>query len=219
VTYRLAVISDVHADLYALRYALRQIDAMGCDSIVCAGDCVDYGVFGDETLALLAQRAIPTVRGNHDRWALDRDYRSSSASHLNTASRRFLRATVRSWSFECDGTRVEVHHARPGSDMDGIIPPDAPRHRHELEAPRPELNASALLRNADILIVGHTHLPFALRSGARWIVNPGALLRDPAEGAENPPAPGTFGVLELPTRTWRVFRARDGAEVEIARTP
>ena len=219
MTFRLAVVSDVHGDVHALGDALRVIDAMGCDATVCAGDTVDYGLFPNETLALLAERAIPTVRGNHDRWAFDRDYRSGSASELSTASRRFLRATVGSWSFEYDGTRVEVWHARPGSDIEGIAAPTAPRHPLELDVPRPELNASALLRGADVLIVGHTHQAFALRFGDRLIANPGALLRDPAPGAENPPATGTFGVLELPERRWRVFRAKDGVEVEIVRTP
>jgi predicted phosphodiesterase len=219
MTYRLAVVSDVHGDVHALVDALRVIDAMGCDAVVCAGDTVDYGPFPSETLALLAERAIPTVRGNHDRWAFDRDYRSGSASDLSVASRRFLRATVRSWSLEHDGSRVEVWHARPGSDMDGVVPPTAPRHRLELDVPRPDLNASALLRGADVLIVGHTHQAFALRFGDRLIANPGAVLRDPAPGADNPPATGTFGVLELPARTWRVFRAADRAEVDILRTP
>ncbi len=123
---RLAIITDVHADVHALVDALHHIDAMGCDAIVCAGDCVDYGLFPNETLALLAERKIATVRGNHDRWAFDRDCRSGSAPDLSTASRRFLRATVRSWSLEYDGTRVEVWHARPGSDIDGIVPPPRP---------------------------------------------------------------------------------------------
>jgi putative phosphoesterase len=219
MTYRLAVVSDVHGDVHALVDALRVIDAMGCDAIVCAGDTVDYGLFPNETLALLAERAIPTVRGNHDRWAFDRDYRSGSASDLSRTSRRFLRATLSSWSFEYDGTRVEVWHARPGSDMDGIRPVELPRHPPELDVPRPELNASALLRGADVLIVGHTHQAFALRFGDRLIANPGAVLRDPAPGADNPPATGTFGVLELPTRTWRVFRAGNGCEVDILRAP
>jgi predicted phosphodiesterase len=216
---RLAIISDLHADVHALGDALRMIDAMGCDAIVCAGDTVDYGLFPNETLALLAERKIPTVRGNHDRWARDGDHRSGSASDLSRASRRFLRTTVSSWSVESDGTRVEVWHARPGSDVEGIVPPTAPRNPLQLDVPRPEFNASALLRGADVLIVGHTHLAFALRFGDRLIANPGAVLRDPAPGADNPPATGTFGVLELPERRWRVFRAKDGVEVDIVRTP
>ena len=214
MTYRLAVVSAVHGDVHALEDALRHIDAMGCDAIVCAGDTVDFGRYPNETVALLAKRGIPTVRGNHERWSLDGDYRSSSRSVLTDESRAFLRAALRFWAIEREGSRVEVHHARPGSDMEGIIPPTAHRSGPDL----PPLNASVVLRGADVLIAGHTHVAFALRVGDRLIANPGALLRDPVD-ANSPPAPGTFGMLELPARTWRVYRAADGAEVELARTP
>lgn len=42
---RVAFISDVHADVHALRDALASIERLGRDPIVCAGDFVDYGVF------------------------------------------------------------------------------------------------------------------------------------------------------------------------------
>src|SRR5580658_692973 len=42
---RLAIVSDVHADVHALRDALAQIERLGCDAVVCAGDLVDYGLF------------------------------------------------------------------------------------------------------------------------------------------------------------------------------
>ena len=51
---RIALFSDVHADLHALHDALSRIDALRCDLIVCAGDLVDYGLFPEETLELLA---------------------------------------------------------------------------------------------------------------------------------------------------------------------
>ena len=219
MTFRLAVLSDVHGDVHALTDALRHIDAMACDAIVCAGDVVDYGLFPNETLALLAARGIPTVRGNHDRWALEASKGAGGGEWtLTKASRRFLEGTLRWWTLEGEGVRVEVHHGSPRGDMDGIIPPNAPRHRLELDAPRPPLNANAMLRGADVLLCGHTHLAFAMRFGARLIANPGALLRDPAEGADNPPATGTFGVLELPSLVFTVHRARDGAAVPILRS-
>jgi len=49
--YRLAILSDVHADVHALTDALATIGRMGCDAIVCAGDVLDYGLFPDETIA------------------------------------------------------------------------------------------------------------------------------------------------------------------------
>jgi predicted phosphodiesterase len=40
---RIAIISDVHGDLHALQDALRKIERLRCDEIVCAGDLVDFG--------------------------------------------------------------------------------------------------------------------------------------------------------------------------------
>ena len=60
--------------------------------------------------------------------------------------------------------------------------------------------------------VGHTHASFARRLGLRGLVaNPGALLRTSGWGGI--PAPGTFGVLELPGCIWTVIRATDGTRV------
>ena len=41
VTYRLAIISDVHGDLQALQDALKEIARIGCEAIICAGDLVE----------------------------------------------------------------------------------------------------------------------------------------------------------------------------------
>jgi predicted phosphodiesterase len=102
-----------------------------------------------------------------------------------------------------------VHHGSPRGDMDGLEPEHV-----DLAL------ADMLLRKADcdVLIVGHTHIAFQLDvAGGRSILNPAAVLRDPAPGAENPPATGTFGVLELPSREFRVYRASDGTEVGVVR--
>jgi len=70
--------------------------------------------------------------------------------------------------------------------------------------------------DADVLIVGHVHAPMQINIDRRMIVNPGALLRDTPQPIDVPMA-GTFAVLELPSRDWRVYRAADGVEVEIVR--
>ena len=69
---RLGLIADIHADHRALGTALRQLDALGVETILCAGDLVGYGSHADEAVALVRARAIPCVRGNHDRWAVER---------------------------------------------------------------------------------------------------------------------------------------------------
>lgn len=231
---RIAIITDVHADLHALTDALARADQMGCDVVLCAGDLVDGGLFPDETIALLRERAIPCIRGNHDRWRVaerttsnDQRYTEDaggSGAELAPETLQFLAALPLTWNGVFDGVRVAVRHGTPRSDMDGIYPSEASvadmeRWLHESQA--------------EVLLVGHTHQPFTmtnLRGGL--IANPGALLRsDPSSAALGltydvehkayvlapPPPGGTFGVLDLPSRDFKVYRAADGGELEIPR--
>lgn len=199
---RIALLSDVHADVHALADALIQAERLGCERIVCAGDLVDYGSYPDETLALLAARAIPCVRGNHDRGA----------------------ALPERWDAVIDGVRVAVRHGTPDSNAEGVYPG---------RASAAEVERWLAQAQADVLIVGHTHLPFVIGTVAGgMIANPGALLRAPAGRMPQTlvydvargtyelvslPCGGTFGVLELPERSFKVCRASDGVELEIPR--
>jgi len=218
---KFAVISDVHGDIQALQDALGQIDRLRCDLIVCAGDLIDYGVHHEEVIALLIRRGIPTIRGNHDRWAIGRgrldDPKSdqdevavydASGWGLSRSAFTFLSSLPTRWDSVIEDVRVAVRHGSPKSDMDGLIAEDmitrtGDRRLEEVQA--------------DVLIVGHTHVPFAARTPCGGLVcNPGALLRD-GEKRDDVPRPGTFGVLELPTREWRVYHSATGREVEIVR--
>ncbi|MBE7478371.1 MAG: metallophosphoesterase family protein [Polyangiaceae bacterium] len=117
-------------------------------------------------------------------------------------------APVPAWSATIEGVRVAAHHARPGSDMNGVMP----------DATAAEVDEVLKAAEADILVVGHTHRAMALRLGDKLVLNPGALLRDPADSWERElPTPGTFAVLELPARRWTVIRAQTGKPVEIVR--
>ncbi|MGO9836085.1 MAG: metallophosphoesterase family protein [Polyangiaceae bacterium] len=217
---KLAIISDVHADVHALRDALAQIERLGCNEIVCAGDVLDWGRFPERTIALLQERRIPTVRGNHDRWAVSEGH-DARGWRLTPRALAFLESLPASWTRRIDDVRVAVWHARPRSDMKGVYP----------DASTTELASQLDRAEADVLVVGHTHVPFARFVDRRLVCNPGALLRDPAEPMDGGmlfdresgkfvPAPaaggGTFGVLELPTLRFTVHRAGDGVEVEIA---
>jgi putative phosphoesterase len=183
---KLAVITDVHADVHALRDALVQIDRLGVEQILCCGDLIDYGLFPEETLALLRERKVACIRGNHDRWAV-RDGRDMGGWDLTATAITYLESLPTFWRALIDGVRVVLAHARPASDMNGIGD-DVPEH--ELEA---ILSDAA----ADVLIIGHTHVPFVRRVGGfKRVVNPGALLRDPAPGVEVA-TPGTFAIVEV----------------------
>jgi putative phosphoesterase len=220
---RIAIISDVHADLHALRDALGVIDALGCDRVVCAGDVVDYGLFPEETIALIRERKIPCVRGNHDRWATSSggplSHKGQDSAGVDATSWDLSRAAL-TWlgslpaplRFEMDGIRFLVVHARPGSDMNGI---------HEDEPSSTVLDGWFEDYQADVLVVGHTHAPLARRADSGGLVlNPGTLMREAKHAPEaallfdrdagrfvrREPELGTFGVFDTATWEFRIVR-------------
>ena len=137
-----------------------------------------------------------------DRWAL-KDGVDMSGWDISPDSIAYLAAAPTYWRKLIVGMRVVLTHARPESDMKGIAQ-DAPDY--ELEA---ILDDAA----ADVLIVGHTHVPFVRRlASGKIVANPGALLRDPAPGTDVA-APGTFGVFDGAARKFTVRRAADGVIV------
>ena len=205
---RLAIITDVHADVHALRDAFAQIDKLGIDSVLCCGDLIDYGLFPEETLALLRERRVTAIRGNHDRWALQAGS-DTIGWDLSPASVAYLKSLPTGWRKLIDGERVVLAHARPGSDMHGIAS----------DTPARELMELLDEAGADILFVGHTHTPFIRRlDDGRIIANPGALLRDPAPGV-GVLTPGTFAFFDLMTRKFAVLRAKDGRRVVLPARP
>lgn len=68
---RVAVISDIHANLPALEAVLSAVDETGVDQVWCLGDAVGYGAQPRECLELLLERCSVCLRGNHDLAALD----------------------------------------------------------------------------------------------------------------------------------------------------
>jgi predicted phosphodiesterase len=224
---RLGVISDLHSDLPMLQAALERLDALGCAHVVCAGDVVDGEVFPDECIALLKSADVATIRGNHDRWALEQAglkrqgvapetiLDMGGGQELSKDSLRWLGNLPASLDMVVEGVRVAVRHARPSSmrvdDMTGIDP--------KFTSPKQLATMLELANDADVLLVGHTHEHFAEfvpREGRDLgiVANPGALWGGgPHFGPVQPDPKGTFGVLELPALRFVVRRAMDGAVV------
>ena len=67
---RVAVISDVHANLVALEAVLAAIDTEGVDELWCLGDTVGYGPRPNECCRIVQERATLCLVGNHDLVAL-----------------------------------------------------------------------------------------------------------------------------------------------------
>jgi predicted phosphodiesterase len=63
---KLAIISDIHANLPALEAVFRDIEKENPDEIYCLGDLVNFAGWDNEVIDLIRQRNILTIQGNHD---------------------------------------------------------------------------------------------------------------------------------------------------------
>ena len=62
----IAVISDIHANLEALRVVLDHIETQKVERIICLGDILGYGPSPVECCDLIAERCSWSLMGNHD---------------------------------------------------------------------------------------------------------------------------------------------------------
>ena len=93
-----AVITDIHANLPALRAALGRIDELGIDRIYCGGDLVGYGPHPNEGCALIQERGIPTIYGNYD-YGIARDLEDCGCAYVTPHDRELGQQSEQAYAF------------------------------------------------------------------------------------------------------------------------
>ena len=63
---KVAILSDIHGNLEALKTVLADISGMGVNRIYCLGDIVGYGPYPSECLELIRRYATVIIGGNHE---------------------------------------------------------------------------------------------------------------------------------------------------------
>ena len=186
---RVAVISDIHANLHALESVLEAIAVDPPDRTWCLGDLVGYGPRPNEVVEIVRERADLCLVGNHDLAALGRidldDFAFDAAfsarwtqAVLFEENRDFLDGLAP--TAEVDG--AQLFHASPRDPVwEYVITEEAARDAFErTEAP--------------IVFVGHSHLALAIAlldgrldgglapggseadlTAGRWLLNPGSV--------------------------------------------
>ena len=185
---RIAVVSDIHSNLQALTAVTDAIREERVDIVVFCGDLVGYGANPNECCEVLRNLAAHSVIGNHDVSALTRDtswmnpYAAEAvlwtAGVLSGSSKDFLKSLKMEGRFTKAGTTCVMFHGSPHSVTEYLYEED--------------VNQGMLAKaRADVLIFGHTHVPYVRRFGAGIILNPGSV-GQPRDG--NPKA--SYAILE-----------------------
>ncbi len=171
---KIVIISDIHGNLAALN-ALPERDF---NELWCIGDLVDYEPNPHEVVEWVRQQAKIAVRGNHDHAAgfsvdpqcsapfkkLADDTLSFTQVVCTQDDFAYLRSLPVRQEQTVNSIRSCLVHAMPSDPLFGYCPEDSDRWTQEVMG-----------INADVLIVGHTHTPFARLEGSTTILNPGSL--------------------------------------------
>ncbi|MBW8270947.1 metallophosphoesterase family protein [Caldovatus aquaticus] len=177
---RIAVIADIHGNLPALEAVLDDIAARGIARVVNLGDCASGLLWPRETAALLMARAIPTVRGNHDRWLAEQEPaamgRQDAFAHAETTPEQ--RAWLGALPARLDpAPGVLACHGTPESDTTNLLEEPAHGHLRPAAPERVRERLGAEGRAARVVLCGHSHQPSVVRlpDGGPLVVNPGSL--------------------------------------------
>lgn len=231
---KLALVSDIHANLPALNAVLDDIAVVGADRIVCLGDIVGYNTQPAECIAAIRRHDALCVAGNHDLAVCGR-----------ITTRSFSRAAARAvaWTQRCLG-RDDLSYlsslplkAVIGGQLiavHGALHPQADCATVRLDSDERRLQSfQALMADPSgprICAFGHTHhvgvyryrngravtLPdtkISLRDDAYYLINPGTV-GQPRERDRR----ASYMIVDLRERTVSVQRVRYDLSASLAAT-
>lgn len=178
---KIAVISDIHSNIYALEEVLKDIHNRNVDLTVCVGDLVGYCTFPNEVIDLIRKENILIIMGNYDdavgniRIACGCDYpdpkdAENAAASLswtikNTSeeNRKYLRSLPSEIKFIFEGKEISFVHGSPR------------RINEYLKENSEEAKEVMEYFTEDILVCGHTHKPYYKMYGDKMLINAGSV--------------------------------------------
>ncbi|ALL07167.1 hypothetical protein AQ505_17740 [Pedobacter sp. PACM 27299] len=165
---KIAIISDIHANLPALKAVLEDIGSFKPDQVYCLGDLTDAAPWHNEVIELIQELNIPTIMGNHDeRIAFDHPVHSLSKHSLaeqkarlaainftkqdiTAANKAFLSTLPATLKIELQGLHILLVHGSPNSNEEYLYEDaDESRLRQLFEQ-----------EQVDVILSGHTHLSY-----------------------------------------------------------
>lgn len=176
---KIAVLTDIHANLPALDAALSAIQQEGCDAIYHIGDVIGIGPYPAECLdKLLALPSIYFIMGNHDAWFINGIPQQTQPEWIRDSEKwthrqldDVLRIVVAQWPYvlhqEFAGVSVTFMHY----GLQSGSPLFVPINRHPSPADLDEMFAH---HRREVVFYGHDHIASDLTGQARYI-NPGSL--------------------------------------------
>ena len=190
---KLAIFSDVHANLPAMQAVRASIEAGSLDGVYCLGDLGGYASQPNEVQDEIVAMGCPTIMGNYDEgvgfgrddcgchYVKPFDVEMSNASflwtreHTSDRHKAWLRELPREVRLEIEGLRVLLCHGSPRDTTEYLFENRSDGYLRQFT---PGGKADA---HADVIVFGHTHVPFQREVDGFSFINTGSVGR-PKDG-------------------------------------
>ncbi len=169
---RLAIFSDVHANLPAMDVVRAAIAQSAFDGVYCLGDLGGYASQPDEVQQMVMAMGCPTILGNYDEgvgFNLDDcgchyikpfDIEMSNISflwmreHTTNENKAWLRRLPREIRLEVEERRVLLCHGSPRSTTEYLLETRSDGYLRQFTSGGKDDS------HADLIVFGHTHVPY-----------------------------------------------------------
>ncbi|WP_353683778.1 metallophosphoesterase family protein [Thermodesulfovibrio sp. 3907-1M] len=180
---KIAILGDIHGNIEALKVAYRTALETGVDRIFHLGDLGGYAPFVNEVVDFLIEHNIPGVQGNYDEAvALDKphcgckyedEFQAEMAhislewtkKHASDRAKEYMKNLPFSIDFLAEDKKVSIFHATPTKNN---------LYWYE-ERPDKFFFQMADKAKADVMIYGHTHIPYFKKINEKYFINAGSV--------------------------------------------
>lgn len=182
---KIALFSDIHANLLAFEAMLRDMDSLRPDAVYCLGDLVGYHIYPNEVIDEIRKRSIPTLKGNHDEKV---ENLITVPESLNEPGKKYAYHLIREDNRDYLSTlpaHIRLDYKVNGEKLTLVLAHGSTRSIDEyVLEDSDERYVLGMMEeaDADLLFVGHSHKPYhrILRNGdgrVRHVVNLGSVGR------------------------------------------
>lgn len=181
---QIAIISDIHGNLEALKAVLEDIKERNVENIMCIGDIIAKGTHGQECVELIKNKCKVVIKGNCDEyftsesidWSkkpqIEYDRMMWNIAKLSDDNIKFLQSLPYCHEFYLSGRLIRLIHATPEKIDKFIGNIDNIDRLYSLFLPSENTVSKEM---ADVAIYGHIHTPFIQRIYNRTIINTGSV--------------------------------------------
>lgn len=181
---RIAIISDIHGNLQALKATLKDIEKRNVDKIICLGDIIAKGIHAKECIELIKNNCQIVLQGNTDKYfsTEHEDFDKLpeqeqkriiwNRSLLSDDDRKYLLSLPFCEEFYMSGSLVRLFHAHPIANNKTILNIDSIETKFNMFLP----SENTLSKDtADVVIYGHIHHPYLDKIYNKTIINIGSV--------------------------------------------